>query len=35
MAFCQWAVLGDPNGAMTVYGLPLAFTNGLRITLGF
>jgi hypothetical protein len=32
--YCQWAVVGDPNAAMTVYGAPLAFTDGLRITLG-
>jgi hypothetical protein len=32
--FCQWAVVGDQAAAMTVYGLPLALTDGLAITLG-
>jgi hypothetical protein len=32
--FCQWAVLGDPNGQPTVFGLPIALTHGLAVTLG-
>jgi hypothetical protein len=32
--YCQWAVLGDPNGQMTLLGVPLALSDGLAITLG-
>lgn len=32
--YCQWAIVGDQSAAMTVYGLPLALTDGLQITLG-
>jgi hypothetical protein len=32
--FCQWAILGDPGAQLTVLGLPLAFTDGLIVTLG-
>jgi hypothetical protein len=33
-AYCQWAIVGDPNAGMTLYGVPLALTSGLSITLG-
>jgi hypothetical protein len=34
--YCQWAIIGDPNGQPTIYGIriPLAFTGGLAVTLG-
>jgi hypothetical protein len=32
--FCQWAILGDPNGQFTIYNLPLAMTDGLMLSLG-
>jgi hypothetical protein len=32
--YCQWAVLGDPNAAMTIFGFPAALSEGLRISLG-
>lgn len=32
--YCQWAIVGDPAAGMTIYGLPLALTDGLQIVLG-
>jgi hypothetical protein len=32
--YCQWAIVGDSGAAMTTFGLPLALTDGLQITLG-
>ena len=32
--YCQWAIIGDPNAVMTIYGARLALTDGLQLTLG-
>ena len=32
--YCQWAIVGDPSGQPTIFGLPLAITDGLSIPSG-
>ena len=32
--YCQWVVIGDPNGRPTVVGVPLALTDGVAVTIG-
>jgi hypothetical protein len=32
--FCQWAVIGDPNGRPTIFGVPLALSDAVAVTVG-